>query len=519
MTRTMQPAWQVPRDVWVRTARAGGKSTEVAARAIVQSPPGDPAALRVVGREELVSLAEGAFVVPPTTSPGGVRRPERRYTIAVLRSDRDALRILAYYQPRGRRLSPLDVLGDGEPALLVPEGGLMGRHGEVLDAYLDPGVRGASARDTKGRTLLAALVETARAHGLRKPRGPFSADARAAMAAFAHRESVCRALRRGADVPPEVLRDYPELGRRRNSGGKSSRSEGRGPRRTRVEPPPYDAPENIRCTEATLRALGVEGQCPIYGVGVLGALTNAGIRWRPYGMGPKWAEEEQWLGRTLRSFVAAHPRGRFYLSTRSHAMALVDGRLTDTAARGADGRRLVAIVEVLDRPARRENPGLFVLAPHEYPASPEADRSARARFVRQVAHDLKVADARAIHVAAGAMAPLLPPGSTLVPVPSSSGSTRANLRLAEAIASLVPGTHVVDGLDREASESQYRRRKRGEAALRADAMRVRWVGGALRDPVVLIDNVLSTGATAKAAERALGRDTLALVWADARKVT
>ena len=34
---------------------------------------------------------------------------------------------------------------------------------------------------------------------------------------------------------------------------------------------------------------------------------------------------------TLKKFIADHPEGVYYLSSKNHAMALVDGELTDTA--------------------------------------------------------------------------------------------------------------------------------------------------------------------------------------------
>lgn len=157
-----------------------------------------------------------------------------------------------------------------------------------------------------------------------------------------------------------------------------------------------------------------------------------------------------------------------------------------------------------------------MLAAHPYPAessygTPQAD------FVRGVAHDLKAAEPIAVRVAAAALAPLVPRGATIVPVPGSRGSTRENLVLAEAVARL-SGARVSDGLERVPSESQYARRKRGLAPLRAEAMNVRWSGTPLRGVVVLIDNVVTTGATAEAARRAIGGDAVLLAWADARGI-
>ncbi len=168
------------------------------------------------------------------------------------------------------------------------------------------------------------------------------------------------------------------------------------------------------------------------------------------------------------------------------------------------------------RSVKNRAPQLFVLAAHPYPpessyGTPQAD------FVRGVAHDLKAAEPIAVRVAAAALAPLVPRGATIVPVPGSRGSTRENLALAEAVAKLA-GARVSDGLERVPSESQYARRKRGLAPLRAEAMNVRWSGTPLRGVVVLIDNVVTTGATAEAARRAIGGDAVLLAWADARGI-
>jgi len=49
-------------------------------------------------------------------------------------------------------------------------------------------------------------------------------------------------------------------------------------------------------------------------------------------------------------------------------------------------------------------------------------------------------------------------------------------------------------------------------------MRVRWVGERPRGVVALVDNVVTTGATAEAARHALGGDAVLLAWADARGI-
>jgi len=80
---------------------------------------------------------------------------------------------------------------------------------------------------------------------------------------------------------------------------------------------------------------------------------------------------------------------------------------------------------------------------------------------------------------------------------------------------------VRDGLGRERGESQHARRKRGLRALTADDQRVTWSGAPLGGPVALVDNVVTTGATLRAAARAVsqgGGTVVGLAWADARPI-
>lgn len=84
----------------------------------------------------------------------------------------------------------------------------------------------------------------------------------------------------------------------------------------------------LRCTNATVAAFG----CPsdetlFFGTSVLGHLNRSGFQFEPLeGV------------TTVGAFMKANPTGMFYLSTAAksygHAMALVDGVLTDTAEGG-----------------------------------------------------------------------------------------------------------------------------------------------------------------------------------------
>lgn len=171
------------------------------------------------------------------------------------------------------------------------------------------------------------------------------------------------------------------------------------------------------------------------------------------------------------------------------------------------------------RKRNRAEATLAIVAPFAYPAARDYETGA-GHFVREVAHDLKSADRAAVRVAAAAMAPFVPPGATLVPVPSSRGDTSANHALAVAIGRRT-GAPVRDGLGRERGESQYVRRKRGAQALTAAEQRVVWTGAPVRGPVALVDNVATTGATMRAAARAVAREggaVVGLAWADARHI-
>lgn len=93
----------------------------------------------------------------------------------------------------------------------------------------------------------------------------------------------------------------------------------------------------MRCTQATLEALGVHGKCPQFGTGVLEALKAAGLRCRMMDISS--------VG--LRTFIETHRSGRYYLCSEGHAMALVNGNLTDTSERKVTDRiKIWAAVEV-----------------------------------------------------------------------------------------------------------------------------------------------------------------------------
>ena len=140
--------------------------------------------------------------------------------------------------------------------------------------------------------------------------------------------------------------------------------------------------------------------------------------------------------------------------------------------------------------------------------------------LRDLAYALKQAGSTRIEEAADVLVAKLPrtvrgPSVVLVPVPSSKGDTTLNLRLAEAVAARI-GATVVDALHGPERQSSRDRKKAGLPGLRAQQMPMtlraqRQVD--LAGSVYLVDNVLDTGETLRAAERALGRPVGAMVLA------
>jgi len=86
----------------------------------------------------------------------------------------------------------------------------------------------------------------------------------------------------------------------------------------------------IRCTQATLEALGIPGKSPKTGLGVVQEISKAGHKYRVL-------HDKS----TVRKFVKEHPKGKYYFWTSGHAMALVDGKLTDTMEEGLNLRRVM----------------------------------------------------------------------------------------------------------------------------------------------------------------------------------
>lgn len=80
--------------------------------------------------------------------------------------------------------------------------------------------------------------------------------------------------------------------------------------------------ESERCTEATLKAFGIEGIVPKTNSGVLRVLIENGfsVEQLQYSPPPRL----RWVLEQLKS-------GNYYIQSPGHAMALINGKLVDTA--------------------------------------------------------------------------------------------------------------------------------------------------------------------------------------------
>ena len=143
------------------------------------------------------------------------------------------------------------------------------------------------------------------------------------------------------------------------------------------------------------------------------------------------------------------------------------------------------------------------------------------KLIRQVAYGLKIPTPAAIAVAAPLMAALLEREPCwLIPIPSSTGGTEANMALCRAMKHLIPEARIVVGIRRiHPVESSCARRRRGLLGLSANQHAfVRCCGPLLRLPVWFVDNVVTTGATLRAAHLAFGTGD-GIVYADASSYT
>lgn len=119
-----------------------------------------------------------------------------------------------------------------------------------------------------------------------------------------------------------------------------------------------------RCTLVTVNALcdhfGKERpdqtRAPMHGVGVLELLKKAGLK---LGTMVNIYEPER---ETVKSWVARHPKGAFYMGTAGHAMAVIDGKLIDATGRGPDRRIVAFVMEVYEHEREHAPPKIVINA-------------------------------------------------------------------------------------------------------------------------------------------------------------
>ena len=128
---------------------------------------------------------------------------------------------------------------------------------------------------------------------------------------------------------------------------------------------------------------------------------------------------------------------------------------------------------------------------------------------RRLVHRVKACESAAIREMAEAMAAKVPAGSFIVPMPSHDGKRNHSLLLAFEICRIC-GATVWTALTGSARKSQYETKKAGgllkgdELGFRLTVAREELEGSSiLRSNVIIIDDVIGTGETAKAALRLL----------------
>lgn len=188
-----------------------------------------------------------------------------------------------------------------------------------------------------------------------------------------------------------------------------------------------------------------------------------------------------------------------------------------------DGSNFFEIAEVVPL-VRANDPGGWWVAVHPYVSPRERELTPREAWVRAIAYGIKNGDESAIRTAVRDMAPLIPEGSYVVPAPSSRAWSYGGVaKLAEELAKTIHGIYAEPVARRFTVPSSHERRRSGGKGLTVEehlaSMESRMRGKCPEGrPVVLVDNVATSGATLEATRRLIGEncDVRAVVWAEAR---
>ena len=160
------------------------------------------------------------------------------------------------------------------------------------------------------------------------------------------------------------------------------------------------------------------------------------------------------------------------------------------------------------------------VAPKEYVSPRERDLTPEEERVRAVSYALKVAHPTAVRHAAREMAKLIEDGSVLVPVPSSSGDTSANLALAQEIARH-KRVHIAEVLRRTKAVTPSHKLRRLGKNVPADhhqfELSPEHASLVSRSKVVMVDNVITSGATMAAGRKVIGGHAKGIAFAKARE--
>ncbi len=162
---------------------------------------------------------------------------------------------------------------------------------------------------------------------------------------------------------------------------------------------------------------------------------------------------------------------------------------------------------------------------HQYVSPRERKLTTYEAWVRSIAYGIKDGDPSAIRTAAKAMSMLVPNGAWVIPAPASRAWSYGGVRrLAEEIARAVGGSYAEPVARATTVDSSHERRRAGGVGLTVEqhmaSMESRMRGPCSPDqPIVIVDNVATSGATLEAVRRLMGPDcdVRAVVWAEAKE--